>query len=201
MTPTIAEKKKYTYEDYLKTPDDKRYELLEGELHMTPSPVIEHQRISGKLDFELRKFIADNDLGEVFYAPCDVHFDDENVVQPDIMFISKNRLGIIGEKNIQGAPDLTIEIISENSADRDMIQKKRLYAKFGVKEYWIVIPEEKSVDIYVLKNNILQLYSTYNKDDIIESPYLKDLKISLKKVFNAGCSPKLLKNLLCINYK
>ncbi|MBM4137847.1 MAG: Uma2 family endonuclease, partial [Nitrospira sp.] len=83
MTPAAVEKIKYTYKDYLKTPVDKRYELIEGELLMTPSPVPKHQRISGKLEFELRKFVTENNLGEVFYAPCDVYLDDENVVQPD----------------------------------------------------------------------------------------------------------------------
>jgi Uma2 family endonuclease len=95
MTPVIDEKKKYTYEDYLKTPDDKRYELVEGELLMTPSPATKHQRISRELEFEILKFVKANNLGEVFDAPCDVYLDNENVVQPDIFFISKERLNII----------------------------------------------------------------------------------------------------------
>jgi len=84
MATSLIEKKKYTYEDYLKTPDDKRYELIEGELLMTPSPITNHQRISGRIEFALRKFVSENDLGEVFDAPYDVYLDDENVVQPDI---------------------------------------------------------------------------------------------------------------------
>ena len=110
---------------------------------MTPSPTPNHQRVSRKLEFILESFITKNNLGEIFYAPCDVYLDNENVVQPDILFISKDRLNIIGDKNIQSAPNLVIEIISENSVYRDMVQKKRLYARFGVKEYWIVIPEEE----------------------------------------------------------
>ena len=114
MVSTVIEKQKYTYKDYLKAPDDNRYELIEGELlMMTPSPTPKHQIISGKIEFELRRFVTDNDLGVVLYAPCDVYLDDKNVVQPDIMFISNDRLNIIGEKNIQSAPDLTIEIISK----------------------------------------------------------------------------------------
>jgi len=183
MASIVVEKKKYTREDYLKTPDDKRYELIEGELLMTPSPVPKHQRISRKIEFMLEKFVTENGLGEVFDAPCDVYLDDENVVQPDIFFISKERLNIIGEKNIQGAPDLVIEIISENTAYRDLVQKKKLYAKFGLKEYWIAIPEEGSIEIYILKDNTYQLYKTYSKDDILESPYLKGLKIVLKEIF------------------
>jgi len=183
MPTAIVEKKRYTYEDYLKTPDNQRYELIEGELLMTPSPVPRHQKISGKLGFELMRFITENDLGEVFYAPCDVYLDDENVVQPDILFISKERLNIIGDKNIQGAPELVVEIISENTAYRDMVQKKRLYARFGVREYWIVIPEDGSIEIYILRDNTYELYKAYGKNDILESPYLKDFKIGLKEIF------------------
>ncbi|MCF6153196.1 Uma2 family endonuclease [Candidatus Kuenenia stuttgartiensis] len=85
--------------------------------------------------------MIDNNLGEVFDAPYDVYLDEENVVPPDILLVSRDRLSIIGEKNIQGSPDMVIKIVSENSAYRDIVQKKNLYARFGVKEYWIVIPE------------------------------------------------------------
>ncbi|MDO8141240.1 MAG: Uma2 family endonuclease [Candidatus Brocadiales bacterium] len=183
MAPIAVEKKKYTYEDYLKTPEDKRYELINGELIMTPSPIPNHQRISGKLEFVLRKFITENNLGEVFDAPCDVYLDNENVVQPDILFISKDRLDIIGEKNIQGAPNLVVEIISENSVYRDMVQKKRLYARFNVKEYWIVIPEEEEIEVYILEDNAYQLYCAYKKTEELVSPSLKGLKIALKEIF------------------
>ena len=183
MSPAVIEKKKRTYEDYLKTPEDERYELIEGELLMTPAPIPKHQRISRKIEFVLEKFVTENDLGEIFDAPCDVYLDDENIVQPDILFISKERLNIIGEKNIQGAPDLVIEIISESSAYRDFVQKKRLYARFGVKEYWIALPVEESIELYILKDSAYTLHKTYGKDDILESPALKDLKIALKNIF------------------
>jgi Uma2 family endonuclease len=183
MSPVITEKKKHTYEDYLKTPENERYELIEGELIMTPSPVPNHQKISLRITVMLREFVYKNNLGEILYAPCDVYLDDENVVQPDIMFISKERLDIIGEKNIQGAPDLVIEIISESSAYRDIVQKKKLYARFGVKEYWIVIPEEASIEIYSLKENIYHLSNTYRKDQTLESPNLKGLKLNVKEIF------------------
>src|SRR4030067_1275081 len=183
MASTTTEKRKFTYEDYLKTPDDERYELIGGELLMTPSPVPKHQRISGRLNYELRKFVTEHDLGEVFYAPCDVHLDNENVVQPDILFISKDRLNIIGEKNIQGVPDLAIEILSESTAYRDLVQKKKLYSRFGVKEFWMVIPGEESIEIYILKDNSFLLYRSCSKNEILESPYLKGFKIELKRIF------------------
>jgi Uma2 family endonuclease len=183
MAPTVIEKKKHTYEDYLKTPEDERYELIEGALLMTPSPVPRHQKISRELEFEILKFVKANNLGEVFDAPCDVYLDDENVVQPDILFISKERLNIIGEKNIQGAPDLVVEIISENTAYRDLVQKKRLYARFDIREYWIVLPVEESIEIYILKDSTYTLHKTYGKDEILESFSLRDLKIVLKNIF------------------
>jgi Uma2 family endonuclease len=183
MASVLVDKKRYTYKDYLEIPEDERYELIEGELLMTPAPIPNHQRISGRLDFALRKFVIEKELGEVFYAPCDVYLDAENVVQPDILFISKERLNIIGEKNIQGAPDLVIEIVSESTAYRDLIQKKRLYSRFGVKEYWIAVPGEELIEVYILKDNAYMLFNTYGKDGTLESPYLIELRIGLRSIF------------------
>lgn len=180
---TTIEKRRYTYEDYLKTPEDKRYELIEGELLMTPSPVPYHQWISKNMGYEIEKFIRENKLGKVFYAPCDVRLDDENVLQPDILFISGERLGIIGEKNIQGAPDLVIEVLSESTAYRDLVKKKRLYASFGVKEYWVVDPNEKTVEIYSLKDKAFVGVKSLSMNDTLESPLLAGLKINLLEVF------------------
>ncbi|MBI5207515.1 MAG: Uma2 family endonuclease [Candidatus Firestonebacteria bacterium] len=182
MTTTLTEKRKFTYEDYLKTPEDKRYELIEGELIMTPSPIIYHQRISKKIYYELEKFIREKRIGEIFYAPCDVHLDNGNVFQPDILFVSKNRLNIIGEKNIQGAPDLIIEILSEATAYMDFGKKKRLYARFGVKEYWIADPQEKVIEIYSLKDNMFILINTFSEKDILKSSFL-GIEIKLSDIF------------------
>ena len=183
MVSTTIEKRKFTYEDYLKTPDEERYELIGGELLMTPAPVPKHQRISRKIEFLLEKFVTENDLGEVFDAPCDVHLDDENVVQPDILFIAKNRMNIIGEKNVQGAPDLTIEILSKSTAYRDLIQKKKLYSKFGVKEFWIVIPDEEAIEVYILKDSAYLLDRSYSKNETLESQFLTGFKIELNGIF------------------
>jgi Uma2 family endonuclease len=181
---TLAEKKRYTYKDYLKTPDDVRYELIEGDLIMVPSPATRHQRISRKLAFAIEKYVTENNLGEVFYAPYDVYLDDENVVQPDILFISKERIDIIGEKNVHGAPDLIIEILSEATAYRDTIQKKKLYTRFGVKEYWIVAHEDKLVEVYYLKDDGgYQLIKTYFENAILESQIIRGLRIDLNRIF------------------
>ena len=181
-TPSV-EKKKYTYQDYLKTPEDERYELIEGELLMIPAPVPYHQWISKNIEYELEKFVRDKRTGRVFDAPCDVCLDAGNVFQPDILFISTARLKIIGEKNIRGAPDLIVEILSEATADRDLVKKKKLYAKFGVREYWIVDPGERRVEIYSLKGREFSLHHTYLVNDTLESPLLSGFKIGLDSVF------------------
>ena len=100
MQTATIEKKKYTYDDYLKTPEDKRYELIQGELIMTPSPVTYHQWLSKNILYELEKLVREKKIGKVFDAPCDVYLDEENVLQPDILFISNERTAIIGEKNV-----------------------------------------------------------------------------------------------------
>lgn len=183
MTTTTIEKKKYTYEDYLKTPEDKRYELIEGELIITPSPVPYHQRIVMNIGFRLDEFIKTYALGKVFIAPCDVYLDDENVLQPDVLFVSKDRKGIIGEKNIQGAPDLVVEVLSEGTAYRDIVKKKRLYAQFGVKGYWIADPMEKTVEVFVNKDKVFVVEKTYTQNDILESTLIGGLKIKLSDIF------------------
>ena len=104
-------------------------------------------------------------------------------MQPDILFISRERLNLIGEKNMQGPPDLVIEILSESTAYRDLIQKKKLYARYCVKEYWIVIPEEESVGIYSIKNDVFILHKSFGKNETLESPVMKGLKIDLRKIF------------------
>lgn len=183
MTTTTIEKKKYTYEDYLKTPEDERYELIEGELIMTPSPVTYHQWISKNILYELEKFVREKKIGKVFDAPCDVYLDDENVFQPDVLFVSKERENIIREKNIQGAPDLIIEILSENTAYNDLVKKKRLYAQFGVKEYWIVDPLEKTVEVFGNKDKTFIIERSYAQNDILESSLITGLNIKLSDVF------------------
>lgn len=181
---SVTAKKKYTYKDYLNMPDDKRYELIGGELiMMTPSPVPYHQWISKNIEYELERFVREKKLGKVFFSPCDVYLDDENVVQPDILFISHERTHIIGKNNIQGAPDLVIEILSESTVYNDLMKKKKLYAKFGVKEYWIVDPEGKTIEIYCLKEGVFVPVKSFSENDELESPLLQGLKIRLSPVF------------------
>lgn len=183
-TYSPSKRRKYTYNDYLRTPEDKRYELLNENLTMLPSPYTKHQIISREIFWQLMQFIKSKSTGELFEAPMDVYFDSANCVQPDIFFIYSERKNIITEKNIHGAPDLIVEIISAGSIHRDLVEKKALYEKFGVKEYWIVFPDEEIIEIYLLNNgNKYELYQTAENGEEISSAVLKDLKVAIKDIF------------------
>jgi len=179
----IPESLKFSYEDYLLLPEDKRYEIIDGDLYMTPAPNIRHQEVSGNLELILREFVRQRDLGKVYDAPCDVVLTQYDIVQPDIFFISKERQHIITEQNIQGAPDLIVEILSPSRAWMDQRLKKALYARCGVKEYWIVDPEQKVVEVYSLTAEGYDLQGTYRETDTLESKVLEGLKIKLSEIF------------------
>ena len=177
-------KKIYTYQDYLELPDDRnRYEILEGELVMTPSPITVHQRVSRKIEAQLDHFVEENKLGEVFYAPCDTILSEDNIVQPDLLFISNDNKKVITEKNIQGAPDLLIEILSPNTAYHDLIEKKGIYQNFGVKEYWIVDPKRRWIEVYVLQEGKYHLFQRVEKSGTVQSKILEGLEIPLARIF------------------
>lgn len=182
----IPDEAKITYEHYKLVEDlaDKRYEVIGGRLIMTPAPIPYHQRISRKLERILEDFVIDNDLGEVFDAPCDVVLSQTDIIQPDIFFISQEKAYIITDTYINGAPDLIIEILSPTSTSKDTVIKKRLYLKNKVKEYWIVDPMEKEIEIFSLAGDLYKLAGTYKKeDDIVKSELLKGLKFILKEIF------------------
>ncbi|MBS3909368.1 MAG: Uma2 family endonuclease [Actinobacteria bacterium] len=182
MARPAQKKDKYTYEDYLRLPEDKRYELIRGELVMVPAPKTKHQRISLRLLRLLSDYVEKNNAGEIFPAPTDVYFDDENVVQPDILFISKERQEIITEDNIKGAPDLVVEIVSPSSAYYDLVKKKKIYARFGVKEYWAVDPEEKTVEVY-LSADVFKVAQSLSEGDSLSSAMFPGLSVDLIELF------------------
>lgn len=138
--PTPAQK--LTYDDYAKLPSDgKRYEVIDGELFVSTTPVIRHQVIVGNLLFALHVYLKKTGGGTVLMAPLDVVLSDDCIVQPDVIVINGDRASIVGAKNIQGPPHLIIEVLSEDNRRYDEIQKRRLYESVGVDEYWVVDPE------------------------------------------------------------
>ena len=140
---------KLTYADYLKTSDDERYELLNGELVMPPAPLTGHQMISMALASRLYLYVDEKGLGTVVAAPIDVVLSDTDVVQPDVLFVSSQRSQIVTRENVRGAPDLVVEILSPATEERDRTVKLGLYAQHGVIEYWMVDPDAKTVSVPV----------------------------------------------------
>ena len=173
---------KRTYEDYCRVADDKRYELLNGELMMVPAPNTKHQRVLGRLYMELARFIQQQGLGEVYVAPVDVILSDTDVVQPDLLFISRAREHRITDENVRGAPDLVIEILSPSTADRDVGYKHELYGKHGVLEYWIVDPLAETVAVHRQRNGRLELSGTFGRRDRLGTALLEGLQLDLDDI-------------------
>ncbi len=149
-TPTTI---KLTYEDYVCFPDDgKRHELINGEHHVTPAPLTKHQRISMNLGAALHHHCHQTNAGRLFAAPTDVCFTDTDVVQPDLLLIRHDQAHLITRENIQGAPDLIVEILSDSTRRRDERLKRTLYEQHEVQEYWIVDPELDSMKCYRLQD-------------------------------------------------
>ncbi len=175
---------KFTYEDYRTTPEDKRYELLDGDLLMTPAPNLKHQRVQFELGSRLGRFIKDRALGEFFFAPCDVVLSDHDVVQPDLLFVSREREHLLsGGDAVRGAPDLVVEILSPATADRDRGYKHALYARHGVAEYWLVDPTDETIAIHRLRDGALAVAHTFGRGQTLRSPLLAGFALDLRDVF------------------
>ena len=172
-----------TYEDYAKTSDDERWELLDGELVMVPSPDMPHQRVATDLASLFNVFAKQRGLGSVYAAPADVVLSDNNVVQPDILFISREREHIITHANVQGPPDLVVEIRSPSTAERDLTVKCRLYAEHGVREYWLVDPDAMTVTVLLLGERGYREVASYQIGQSLASPTLEGFSVSLDEIF------------------
>jgi Uma2 family endonuclease len=181
MSP--ASSVRFTYQDYLQLPDDRRYEIIDGELFLTPAPGIPHQRISARLMYLLMRHIREHGLGEIFSAPCDLVLSQTDVVQPDLLFIAKERREIVGEKYVSAAPDLVVEILSESTAKRDRGIKAKLYECTGVKELWIVDPWEKTVEIFRRSEEAFVRHALFSGTDTLVTPIFPGLEIPLTEVF------------------
>ena len=174
---------KFTYEDYLNAPEDKRYELLDGDLVALSSPEEFHQRVSILLGTKLVQFAVENRLGRVYHAPFDVVLSDFDVVQPDLIFVSNERADIITPANIQGAPDLVIEILSPSTATRDKTFKRSLYARHGITEYWMVDLTAKTITILRLGERGFEVVNTYGEGETLTSPTLQGFTLNLNDIF------------------
>ena len=174
---------KFTYVDYLNAPEDKRYELLDGDLVMTPAPAEIHQRASILLGWRLVQFVTENGVGRVYQAPFDVVLSDYDVVQPDLLFVSNGRAHIVTADNVRGAPDLVVEILSPSTAQRDRTFKRSLYARHGVSEYWIVDTAARNVSVLLLREGGFGVAGMYGEGETLTSPTLPGFALNVDEMF------------------
>lgn len=180
----LAVRVPYTYRDYLSLPDDgKRYELIGGDLFVSPAPRPFHQAVSGRLLYALMTTLQEPGIALVFHAPIDVVLGDNDVLQPDLVVVRCERAGIVRENAIHGPPDLVIEILSPRGGDRDRYIKRAIYARHGVPEYWIVDPDLGFVEQYLLTSEGLELRAQFDASHTMTSPSFADVAIPLGPVF------------------
>ncbi len=156
-------------------------ELWDGELIMSPSPKPSHQTVVLRLWEALKNHAEPRGLGRVFASPLDVVLGPRLVVQPDVFFIARERVGIIGD-HIAGAPDLAAEVLSPGSWRRDRVDKKALYEQFSVKEYWILDPDTTSIEVFVLTKGMYQLHCRVVESESARSKLLAGFKVSFNEL-------------------
>lgn len=177
----------YTYEDYLKIPEEPgyRFEILEGMLVREPSPSMHHQRVSRELGRQLMVFFDHFDPeGELFFGPLDVTLTPHNVLQPDILFVSGARREIMFVDRIDGPCDLVVEIMSPTNRRKDRLRKMEIYRKAGIPHYWLVDPEENTLEAFMLREGHYTLISAGGPGDEFIHPQFPGLGLNLDKVFH-----------------
>ncbi|WP_052329855.1 Uma2 family endonuclease [Thermicanus aegyptius] len=159
-----------------------RYEIINGiRYDFLSSPKYVHQKLLSNLHLAFHS--ACGSEGEILLAPLDVHFDEENIVQPDLIYIRRERMEIIRDGYIFGVPDLVVEIMSESTGKRDKTIKKKLYERFGVKEYWVVDPVYRLVEQFVLDNGRYLLEAILTEQDRLNARTVHCLTLDLKEIF------------------
>ena len=172
-----------TYDDYVMTPDDERWELLRGALTRRPTPNTAHQRTLGNIAVALFNSVDDKGLGEVIISPFDVVLSPTNVLEPDLIFVATGQRSIITDANIQGAPALVVEVISPSTASKDRELKRRIYAEHGVGEYWLVDPDTRTISVMSLQDKDFREFGNYGVGEVLSSPTLERLALDLTRIF------------------
>jgi Uma2 family endonuclease len=177
---------KLTYDDFVLFPDDgKRHELIDGEHYVTASPNMRHQQISMNLTLMIGNWLEGHPRGRLFYAPFDVVFSKFDVVEPDVLYVSNERSNVLTAPNVQGAPDLVIEIGSPSTRQRDETIKRRLYERSNVLEYWIVDPDIEVVRVYRRCGDSFARPSELSReaDDVLTTDLMPGLELPLARIF------------------
>ena len=175
--------KKLTWEDIKDLPEEGKTELVEGKLFMSPTAGSPHQYIGTLLTVEIFPFVKENDLGQFFGRDVHVIFDKHNHFEPDLCFIAKDRLDIIQGPTLNGPPDLIIEIISESNRTHDTQLKFGYYKRFGVREYWLVDPRDRSISVYVLEEDRYELLGEFRAGERVETRALAGLALDPARIF------------------
>jgi len=164
-------------------PDDgHRYEIIEGELFVSPAPTIKHQMVSLNLTMILGAHVRANQLGRVLTAPCTVRLTPDEPVEPDLFFVSRDRERIVGDQAVNGPPDLIVEILSPSGTGRDRVTKFNRYAQVGVAEYWIIDPAEETVEQYALEEGGYVRLAPH-ADGTWGSRVMPDLRLTVAQLF------------------
>ena len=180
---------KLTYDDFLLFPDDGlRHELIDGEHYVTPSPNWDHQRISGRLYLAIGNYVLANPTGVIAYAPFDVVFTRFDVVEPDLLYLSNERArAVLTDANVQGVPNLVVEILSKSTRKRDRTIKQQLYERSGVDEYWIVDPVANAIRVARQDTGRFGTAIDLRTEagDSLTTPLLPDFSVTLAEIFAA----------------
>ena len=178
---------KLTYDDFVLFPDDgQRHELIDGEHYVTPSPNLKHQAIVRNLLTLMGPYLRDRRIGKVYAAPLDVVFSHFDVVEPDVLYVSEARRQVLTPQNVQGAPDLVVEVGSPGTRRRDEKLKHQLYERFGVSEYWVVDPDIDVVRVYRLADGRYVRVQELSLDhgEVLATPLLPGLELPLSDLFS-----------------
>jgi Uma2 family endonuclease len=187
MSEAARKRVKYSWTDYQSWSDDQRWEIIGGDAYaMSPSPSWRHQKIVTELAVQMHRFFKGKRC-ELVVSPMDVVLSEEDVVQPDLLVVCDKSQ--IKPTHVEGAPALVVEIVSESSSMRDRLLKLNLYARSGVREYWIVTPFPSMVEVLLLANGKYLVHNVVGKTDTLQSPSFPELKIALADVFDFPLEP------------
>ena len=175
-----------TYADYVQFPDDGlRHEIIDGEHYVTPSPATRHQRIALKLAHAIQTHLDSHPLGELFIAPFDVVLSDSDIVVPDLIYLSQEHRDRLNDKNLRGAPDLAIEILSPSTRSRDLKLKRDAYERTGVEEYWTVDPAAEHVDVHRRHGSGFLAPARLTQGCSLTTPLLPGLQLSIETMLSS----------------
>ena len=176
-----------TYRDYFDLPEsDERYELIDGVLYMSPPPTPDHQGFLFVLTLALGNFVVERGLGRIYFSPIGVVLSDDDVLQPDLIFIATERLNIITGNYVLGAPDLVVEVLSPSTARRDRTVKREMYERSGVREYWLVDIGNRSIEVNAGSEVGFATVEVYGEGDVLASSLFPGFSMDISSAFESA---------------